>query len=168
MILCSLTKQVSDRQLSQWNYSRLDQEQRQSLVWFYPKFYIKFAIMCESRQTISLESQKKIHNSQGGKLLVGNKVTSMIGLMRTNETRHFNCCENCQDARTLHLGCHSPVVSVSYPYRNGVQSAVLCYDYSKISHVAVLYLYPYLYCVYVRASQENCCVCRITLAQTQF
>jgi len=34
---------------------------------------------------------------------------------------------------------------VLYQCRNGVQSAVSCYNFSKIARVAISYPYPYLY-----------------------
>ena len=43
------------------------------------------------------------------------------------------------------LGCTDTLFGVPYSCRNGVQFTILCYNFSKIALVAVLYPYPNLY-----------------------
>lgn len=44
--------------------------------------------------------------------------------------------------KTLHLGCHASVVSMSYPCHTGVVFSWSCYTFSEIVCVTMLDLYP--------------------------
>ena len=53
------------------------------------------------------------------------------------------------------LRCIDILFGVLYLYCNGVLFAVSCYNFSKIAHVAISYIYPYS-CPYILNSTSTC------------